>query len=128
MKKIYCNQCEKNVISEHGRCSNCGLDLKNEASTRDFFNHQELNETNDIVVTYQFFSKYANAAKMFCFVIALLMAFLSITLLYETDGLSLILLLISILIVFYGILLEKHLKWKSYMLQTNYEIQKKQLK
>lgn len=144
MEKFYCNVCDKLVELNNGKCPMCNTNWESIVSnvnkieplyeqTNDMsddinlkekvvntFNKNELND--DIKDTWTFFLNMAKVGKYICFVMAIIIVVISLKYIEENSIVTLLLLVPSCILVFYGFLFEKNLKWKAYMLQTNYTL------
>ena len=74
---------------------------------------------DDIQSNINFFLTWAKIDKIFMIIIAIIIAIISLVVLEDTDGYSLILLIFSVALVFQSMIFENSLKWKAYMLHTN---------
>ena len=138
MEKFYCNVCNCDVTLKNGICPKCETNWQNiieeSLNSKNTFQKyvKQINEEekveeveekiDDIAKTITFFLKYAQAVKIGTFILAIIVAIGCLILVDDSEGLSLIfLILVCPLIVFWGIFLEQHFKWKAYMLKINYE-------
>lgn len=140
MSKFYCNICEEDVTLQNGKCPKCktdwmniinGTNLENSKPINnnfqeDYLKENENKDEEDIDITEEnidnninFFLSWASIVKNFMIVIGIIIAIISLVLIGLTEGLSLILLIFSVVIIFAGIIFENSLKWKAYMLHTN---------
>ena len=140
MSKFYCNICEEDVTLQNGKCPKCktdwmniinGTNLENSKPINnncqeDYLKENENKDEEDIDITEEnidnninFFLSWASIGKNFMIVIGIIIAIISLVLIELTEGLSLILLIFSVVIIFAGIIFENSLKWKAYMLYTN---------
>lgn len=140
MSKFYCNICEEDVTLQNGKCPKCktdwmniinGTNLENSKPINnnfqeDYLKENENKDEEDIDITEEnidnninFFLSWASIVKNFMIVISIIIAIISLVLIGLTEGLSLILLIFSVVIIFAGIIFENSLKWKAYMLHTN---------
>lgn len=140
MSKFYCNICEEDVTLQNGKCPKCktdwmniinGTNLENSKPINnnfqeDYLKENENKDEEDIDITEEnidnninFFLSWASIGKNFMIVIGIIIAIISLVLIELTEGLSLILLVFSVVIIFAGIIFENSLKWKAYMLHTN---------
>ena len=146
MSKFYCNICENDVELQNGKCPKCKtdwekviqdttnsepIDYKKINREREYqevaeFNEKKVKEikvkeitNDDIQSNINFFLTWAKIDKIFMIIIAIIIAIISLVVLEDTDGYSLILLIFSVALVFQSMIFENSLKWKAYMLHTN---------
>ena len=79
---------------------------------------------DDISKNIKFFLKWAEIGKIIMIICAIIVALVSFGLIEDSDGFSLLFLLGSALLVFFSFIFENGLKWKAYMLHTNFIKQK----
>ena len=135
MGKFYCNICEEEVTLKDGKCPNCKTDWKKvmngdeNAEDNNIEYYQEDEDENTVVVpeitdkdiddNINFFLSWGNVGKVFLFFVAGVLVLVSFIEMENTDGWSLILLLVAVAVAFFAIVFENSLKWKAYMLHTN---------
>lgn len=78
-------------------------------------------ENMDIENNIEFFLKWGNNTKVISFVLAGILAVVTLAMAEESDGMSLFLLIPAVLLAAYALVFENMLKWKAYMLYTNYK-------
>ncbi len=113
MALIKCPKCGESVSSKAEECVACGAKLNTTSSA---------NEKTMIEENVNFFLKWASASKVVFIILASIVVISSLVLAEDTDGLSLFLLIISALLVFIGIIIERSLQWKALTLKCLYNI------
>ncbi len=135
MSKFYCNVCDEEVTLENGKCPKCNTDWEKIINENTSDNNaddsiqkkstitnsadEDVTIEDGIYETINFFLNWAGAAKIFFVIIAIIIAIISICGIAATDGFSLLLLVVSVILLFTGNIFENSLKWKAYMLYTN---------
>ncbi len=136
MSKFYCNVCDEEVTLENGKCPKCNTDwekiinentsdnnaddsIKKKSTITDDSTNEDVTIEDGIYKTINFFLNWAGAAKIFYVILAIITAIISICGIAATDGFSLLLLVVSVILLFTGNIFENSLKWKAYMLYTN---------
>ena len=131
MSKFYCNVCDEEVTLENGKCPKCNTDwekiinentddnIQNEGTITDDNAEEDVTIEDSMNETINFFLNWAGAVKIFYVILAIITAIISICGIAATDGFSLLLLVVSVILLFTGNIFENSLKWKAYMLYTN---------
>lgn len=145
MSKFFCSMCDKDVTLENGKCPICKADwsdfVDEESYVKNKLNKMEkevevvevveekeekvFNEKEDMITTYKWFIKNAKMSFDVCCFFAIVCFILAFIFIEDSDGASLFLIGVAVVILGYGIIFEKNLKWKGYMLKTNIDKSRK---
>lgn len=112
------------------KCPNCGLEVSSKAERCPKCDHTiNLNSTrsrNEQEKIVNFFITYANVVRILSYILAFIVFIISISVLEDSDGTSIIFGIIStVLIVLSGIITENIFKWLAYILKNLHEINAK---
>lgn len=135
MKKFYCNMCEKEVELIDGKCPICKtnwnkiISENTESTSMELINDKQYNDDfsskpriiteEEIQNNINFFLSWAKISKIFMIIVAIIVGIIAIVCADDTEGISLLLLVVTAMIIFSAFIFENNLKWKSYMLYTN---------
>lgn len=147
MSKFYCNICGEDVTLQDGKCPKCKTNWKKVIEKEEKSDNQkpfktikkiffeddeniEDDESNvdrqvitqdDILDNIDFFLKWSEVVLIVFIIIAIIIAVVAFGLIGITRGLSLLLLIPTAVTIIIAIIASNCLKWKAYMLHTNYK-------
>lgn len=146
IKLVNCKGCGKTTPATSENCIYCGAPIKavnkkdntprddhkeevnnkpiikEEPTIKEEYNLEETND-KDVYATWKFYIKWAKTIKIICFIFAGLACLSALILIInESYEDSSELIPVGLFMLVYGIFIEKDLKWKAYMLKSNYHI------
>lgn len=133
MAVIYCSTCGKQANDYDNICSNCGNPLKNNTPNQPNIvsaPQQPATKTDEITENIATIKKAANIIKILFIILAVISFIMALVALSNVDwdddyfGLFVIYGVIGGILLVFSRFIEAFIKWKAYMLETNYEIVK----